>query len=128
MVGRIAALALSLVAAFASVAQAEVKEVRLSKQFGLGYLSMIVIESQKLIEKHTAAAGLGDVTTVWMQHSGPAVQIDALLSGQVDLRGIHAQGRPHQEEAGELEGLVLRRRARPERKLIAGRTAGWRKD
>jgi len=87
MFARIAALALSLVVAWASAAQAEVKEVRLSKQFGLGYLSMIVIESQKLIEKHTATAGLGDVTTVWMQHSGPAVQIDALLSGQVDFIG-----------------------------------------
>ena len=87
MVGRIAALALGLVVALASVAQAEVKEVRLSKQFGLGYLPMIVIESQKLIEKHAAAAGLGEVATVWMQHAGPAVQIDALLAGQVDFIG-----------------------------------------
>ena len=87
MVGRIAALALGLVVALASVAQAEVKEVRLSKQFGLGYLPMIVIESQKLIEKHAAATGLGEVGTVWMQHAGPAVQIDALLAGQVDFIG-----------------------------------------
>jgi NitT/TauT family transport system substrate-binding protein len=87
MVGRIAALAVGLVVALASVAQAEVKEVRLSKQFGLGYLSMIVIENQKLIEKHAGAAGLGEVTTVWMQHAGPAVQIDALLAGQVDFIG-----------------------------------------
>lgn len=87
MVGRIAALALGLVVALASVAQAEVTEVRLSKQFGLGYLSMIVIESQKLIERHAQAAGLGEVKTVWMQHSGPAVQIDALLAGQVDFIG-----------------------------------------
>jgi NitT/TauT family transport system substrate-binding protein len=87
MVGRIAALAIGLVVALASVAQAEVTEVRLSKQFGLGYLSMIVIESQKLIEKHAQAAGLGEVKAVWMQHSGPAVQIDALLAGQVDFIG-----------------------------------------
>jgi NitT/TauT family transport system substrate-binding protein len=85
MVVRIAALALGLVGAFASFAHAEVKEVRLSKQFGLGYLSMIVIESRKLIEKHASAASLGEVTTVWMQHSGPNVQIDALLAGQVDF-------------------------------------------
>jgi NitT/TauT family transport system substrate-binding protein len=87
MFARIAALALGLVVALASAAQAEVKEVRLSKQFGLGYLSMIVIESQKLIEKHAAAAGLGEVKTMWMQHSGPNVQIDALLAGQVDFIG-----------------------------------------
>jgi NitT/TauT family transport system substrate-binding protein len=84
---RIAALALGLAAALTGVAQAEVADVRLSKQFGLGYLSMIVIESQKLIEKHTRASGLGEVKTVWMQHSGPAVQIDAMLAGQVDLIG-----------------------------------------
>ncbi len=87
MVGRIAALALGLVASFAGLAHAEVTEVRFSKQFGLGYLSMIVIESQKLVEKQAAAAGLGDVKTVWMQHSGPNVQIDALLAGQVDFIG-----------------------------------------
>jgi sulfonate transport system substrate-binding protein len=87
MIGRFAALAFGLVVAFASFAQAEVTEVRLSKQFGLGYLSMIVIENQQLIEKHAAAAGLGDIKTVWMQHSGPNVQIDALLAGQVDFIG-----------------------------------------
>jgi NitT/TauT family transport system substrate-binding protein len=87
MVGRIAALALGLVASFAGLAHAEVTEVRFSKQFGLGYLSMIVIESQKLVEKQAATAGLGDVKTVWMQHSGPNVQIDALLAGQVDFIG-----------------------------------------
>jgi NitT/TauT family transport system substrate-binding protein len=87
MIGRIAALALGLAVALASVARAEVTEVRLSKQFGLGYLSMIVIESRQLIEKHATAAGLGDIKAVWMQHSGPSVQIDALLAGQVDFIG-----------------------------------------
>ena len=87
MLGRIVALAVSLALLCAGSARAEVKEVRLSKQFGLGYLSMIVIESQKLIEKQAAAAGLGEVATVWMQHSGPSVQIDALLAGQVDYIG-----------------------------------------
>jgi NitT/TauT family transport system substrate-binding protein len=87
MIGRIAALAVGLALGLASAVQAEVREVRLSKQFGLPYLPMIVIEAQKLIEKHTAAAGLGEVATVWMQHAGPAVQLDALLAGQVDFIG-----------------------------------------
>ena len=69
------------------IAHAEVKEVRLSKQFGLPYLPMIVIEHQKLIEKNAAAAGLGEVKTVWMQHAGPAAQLDAMLAGQVDFIG-----------------------------------------
>lgn len=81
------AAAVLCAATIASAAHAEVKEVRLSKQYGLPYLPMIVIEAQKLIEKNAAAAGLGDVKTVWMQHAGPAAQLDALLAGQVDLIG-----------------------------------------
>ena len=49
----------ALIAAAAAVsAQAEVNKVRMSKQFGLSYLPMIVIETQQLIEKHAKAAGL----------------------------------------------------------------------
>lgn len=83
---KLAAAALCAVM-FAGVAHAEVKEVRLSKQYGLPYLPMIVIEAQKLIEKNAAAAGLGEVKTVWMQHAGPAAQLDAMLAGQVDFIG-----------------------------------------
>ena len=71
----------------ATGAQAEVQEVRLGKQFGLGYLPMLVIEHQKLIEKHAKAAGLGDITTQWLQHSGTNVQLDALFAGQIDFIG-----------------------------------------
>jgi NitT/TauT family transport system substrate-binding protein len=45
-------------AAFAGLAHAKVAEVRMSKQFDLPYLPMIVIEAQQLIEKHAKAAGL----------------------------------------------------------------------
>ena len=73
--------------AFGTAAQAEVSEVRMSKQFGLPYLPMIVIEAQKLIEKHAAAAGLGEVKTTWTQRAGPAAELDALLAGQADFIG-----------------------------------------
>jgi NitT/TauT family transport system substrate-binding protein len=68
-------------------AHAEVTEVRLSKQFGLPYLPMIVIEAQQLIEKNAKAAGLGDVATNWTQRAGPAADLDALLAGQADFIG-----------------------------------------
>src|SRR5450432_1689709 len=68
-------------------AQAEVNEVRMSKQFGLPYLPMIVIEAQQLIEKNAAAAGLGEVKTTWTQRVGPAAELDALLAGQADFIG-----------------------------------------
>jgi NitT/TauT family transport system substrate-binding protein len=73
--------------ALGSAARAEVNEVRMSKQFGLPYLPMIVIEAQQLIEKHAAAAGLGDVKTTWTQRAGPAAELDALLAGQADFIG-----------------------------------------
>src|SRR5580693_3869054 len=68
-------------------AHAEVTEVRMSMQFGLPYLPMIVIEVQRLIEKNAAAAGLGDVATTWTQRAGPAADLDALLAGQADFIG-----------------------------------------
>jgi NitT/TauT family transport system substrate-binding protein len=71
----------------AGAAHAEVTEVRMSKQFGLPYLPMIVIEAQQLIEKNAKAAGLGDVTTTWTQRVGPAAELDALLAGQADFIG-----------------------------------------
>jgi len=73
--------------AFPAAAQAEVNEVRMSKQFGLPYLPMIVIEAQHLIEKNAKAAGLGDVKTTWTQRAGPAAELDALLAGQADFIG-----------------------------------------
>jgi len=67
-------------------AQAEVGKVRVSRQFGLPYLPMIVIEDQHLIEKHARAAGL-DVAAEWTQRAGPAADLDALLAGQADFIG-----------------------------------------
>src|SRR3974390_30860 len=72
---------------FTAGAQAEVNLVRMSKQFGLPSLPMIVIEAQQLIEKNAKAAGLGEVKTTWTQRAGPAADLDALLSGQADFIG-----------------------------------------
>ena len=58
-------------------AYAEVAKVRVSRQFGLPYLPMIVIEDQHLVEKHAKAAGI-DVTTEWTQRAGPAADLDEI--------------------------------------------------
>ena len=86
MIWRKLALAALIAAAIAGSAQAEAAKVRMSKQFGLPYLPMIVIETQQLIEKHAKAAGL-DVETAWNQTAGPAADLDALLAGQADFIG-----------------------------------------
>jgi NitT/TauT family transport system substrate-binding protein len=66
-------------------AAAEVSEVRIVKQFGLGFLPLMVMEDQKLVEKHAKAAGLGDVKGNFLTLSNPAAMNDGLLSGQVDV-------------------------------------------
>ena len=72
--------------AVAGAAQAEVSKVRVSRQFGLPYLPMIVIEDQHLLEKHAKALGV-NVESQWTQRAGPAADLDALLSGQADFVG-----------------------------------------
>ena len=64
-------------------ARAEVGEVRLGQQFGAVYLPAMVMENQQLVEKHLAAAGLGEVKVGWVKLGGPAAVNDAMLSGNV---------------------------------------------
>jgi NitT/TauT family transport system substrate-binding protein len=77
-------LAMVLMIAAVIPALAEVKEVRLAKQYGLGYLPLIIMEEQKLIEKHAKASGLGDIKVSWATLGGGGAMNDALLSGSVD--------------------------------------------
>jgi NitT/TauT family transport system substrate-binding protein len=70
-------------AAMATAPRAEVKEVILGQQFGAVYLPAMVMESQKLVEKHLAAAGVSDVKVTWAQLGGPAAINDAMLSGSL---------------------------------------------
>jgi NitT/TauT family transport system substrate-binding protein len=80
---RLAAAAVALVVC--SHATAEVKEVRIVKQFGIGFLPLMMMEDRKLVEKHAEAAGLGEVKGVYLTLSNPAAMNDGLLSGQVDV-------------------------------------------
>jgi NitT/TauT family transport system substrate-binding protein len=82
---RFLSIALAALAAFAPAAGAEVGEVRITKQFGLGFLPLMVMENNKLMEKHLAAAGLGGSKATYSTLSNPAAVNDALLAGQVDF-------------------------------------------
>ncbi|MDR3324995.1 MAG: ABC transporter substrate-binding protein [Spirochaetaceae bacterium] len=81
----LAAGAISANAAGRPDGAAEQKTLRISKQYGVNYLPLIVLEGQKLIEKNAKAAGLGDVAVEWLTFGGGATANDALLSGNVDL-------------------------------------------
>ncbi|MBI3938266.1 MAG: ABC transporter substrate-binding protein [Betaproteobacteria bacterium] len=81
-----AALALGVITGSGSFnAAAEVSEVKITKQYGLGFLPLMVMEANKLVEKHAKATGLGEVKGVFMTLSNPAAMNDGLLSGHIDF-------------------------------------------
>jgi len=100
--------ALLLTAPLATTSHAEVKEVRLAKQYGLSYLSLIVMEEQKLIEKHAKKAGLGDIKVNWYTFSSGSVMNDALLSGGVDFAsgGVAPMLKLWDKTNGEVKGVA----------------------
>lgn len=66
-------------------AAADVSVLRMSKQFGLPYLPLIVMEDQRLLEAQLARRGLPGVRVEWTSVAGSAQQLDGLLSGQYDF-------------------------------------------
>jgi NitT/TauT family transport system substrate-binding protein len=78
------ALALVLNAAGAG---AETKEVRMAKQYGIGYLALMIMSHDHLFEKQAKAAGLGDVKLTLATFTDGTVMNDALLSQSLDIAG-----------------------------------------
>jgi NitT/TauT family transport system substrate-binding protein len=66
-------------------AHAEVSEVRLAQQFGIGYLPLHVVENQKLIQKHAAKAGIKDIKVSWATFGAGNAMNEAILSGNLDF-------------------------------------------
>ena len=64
---------------------AQAQEIRLARQFSMGYLQLNVMEHQQLIEKHAKALGLNDVKVSWFTFNGPTAVNEALISGNIDV-------------------------------------------
>jgi len=81
------AVAAALVGAlsFPHLARAETTTLRVAKQFGVAYMQFMVMQDQKMIEKHAKAAGLGDITVDWATFRSSDVMNDALISGSVEF-------------------------------------------
>jgi NitT/TauT family transport system substrate-binding protein len=79
---------MSLVAALSwamlPAAHAETSEIHVSRQYGISYLPLMIMEDQKLIEKHAKSAGT-DVKVEWSKFASGAVMNDALLSGNLQF-------------------------------------------
>src|SRR3978361_2443766 len=75
-----------------ATARAEVPEVRIARQFSMGYLQFNVIEHEHLIQKHAAALGIPDVKVSGVRFNGPTAMNDALISDSVDIVGGSPNG------------------------------------
>jgi NitT/TauT family transport system substrate-binding protein len=84
--------AIALAAFAIGSARAEVSAMRISRGFGVLYLPLMVMESEKLVEKHAKAAGLGDVMASYVILDGGNVINDAMLSGALDVASIGVAG------------------------------------
>ncbi|HXZ50092.1 MAG TPA: ABC transporter substrate-binding protein [Usitatibacter sp.] len=65
-------------------AAAEVSEVKMMSQYGIGYMQLTLMKHDKLIEKHLKAEGLADTKVSWATLGAGAAANDALLAG-----GLH---------------------------------------
>ena len=81
--------ALSL-AAIVLPARAELSEVTVAQQYGVAFLPLMLMERDKLVEKHAKAAGLGDVTTSWVKVAGPSVMNDGVITGAIQFIAVGA--------------------------------------
>jgi NitT/TauT family transport system substrate-binding protein len=93
-VKRHAYLTLALIVALVPVAcsgrgssdTSEVTEVRIPRGAGgVGFLPLLMMEKNKLVEKYAAEAGIPNLQVQWIELGGPSVMNDALLSGAVDF-------------------------------------------
>ena len=82
-------LAALLVAAVVPAA-AESPEVNVAQQYGVSFLPLMVMERDKLVEKHAKAAGLGDVKVTWVKVAGPSVMNDGVVSGALQFIAVGA--------------------------------------
>ncbi len=85
---RIQAAALAaavLVSPLMTSARAEVSELRMATQFGIGTLPMVIVQQKQLLEKHLTAAGLGSTKVTWRQFPGGNPMNEGLLSGSLDI-------------------------------------------
>jgi NitT/TauT family transport system substrate-binding protein len=66
-------------------ARAELTEIKVAQQYGISYLPLMLMEEQKLIEKHARANGIPDLKVGWAKFAGGNVMNDALLSNSLQF-------------------------------------------
>lgn len=88
---KVALLSIAL-ATLPLTATAETSEVTFARQYGIAYLPLMVLEHEKLVQKHAAQDGLGSVNAKFVQLGGTSSMYDALLSGSIQFGAAAAPG------------------------------------
>jgi NitT/TauT family transport system substrate-binding protein len=83
VLGAMATFAAACIAA--TQVRAEVNEIKITKQPGMLYSQIVIMEHRKLLEKQAAAMGIGELKPSWIRFSSGGAATDALLSGSVDI-------------------------------------------
>ncbi len=79
------AAALLLSPALVGTSRAEVSEVRMATQFGIGAMPMIIMQRQKLLEAQAVKQGLPEPKVTWRQFPGGNPINEGILSGSLDI-------------------------------------------
>jgi NitT/TauT family transport system substrate-binding protein len=73
-------------------AHAETGKLRVSHGYSIGYLPLMVMRDQNLIEKHASDLGVGKISVEWQIQDGGNNINDAILAGALDIAGIGIPG------------------------------------
>ena len=84
------AMVSALLLAVAAPAAAEMSEISVAQQYGVSFLPLMVMERDKLVDKHARALGLGDVKVSWVSVAGPSVMNDGVISGAIQFIAVGA--------------------------------------
>lgn len=83
-----AVLAVTISGVASRALAADAPEIRISRQFGLPYLPLVIMEQRQLIEKHVKRLGEGEVKVSWARLGTSSATQDGLLSGKVDFASV----------------------------------------
>ena len=91
-------------------AQAAETQIHVTRQYGLPYIPLMVMEHQQLFEKHLKRLGVGDAKVNWATMSTTTATVDGLLSGNVDfassgITGLLTMWDKTQGTSNEVKGI-----------------------
>lgn len=87
---------------------AAAEEVRFAKQLQINNLPSMIVEHDKLFEKHAAELGEPDLTAAWLTFANGGAAVDALISGNVEFvsAGLTNFGVLWSRTKGQVKGVT----------------------